>query len=260
MLSWFRNRRRRALAKEPFPEAWKKIIDDQVPYARVLPEPLREELYHHVRIFLAEKHFEGCGGFEVNEEVQLVIASQACVLLLGRETDHYQGLSTILVYESAFYADREELNEHGVVEQVDDMQAGESWELGVVVLAWKEILLGLRGYHDGYNVVIHEFAHQLDQANRDADGVPILDSPELYARWQEVFSDHYAELLRDVKRNRKTILDDYGATNPAEFFAVATESFFEESAQLKKHHPELYDTLKTYYAQDPASYWKTLKR
>ncbi len=216
---------------------------------------MQEELLRLTQIFLAEKHFEGCGGFEVDDEVRVVIACQACVLLLHQSSDLYPKLSTILVYETAFFADQEMVDEHGLVSLETQVRAGESWDIGVVILSWDEILRGLRHQHDGYNVVIHEFAHQLDQEDKGTAGVPILDHPSHYPQWQEVFSEHYTQLLKDIKHNRKTVLDDYGATNPAEFFAVATESFFEESNKLKEKHPELYEVLSQYYQQDPARYW-----
>ncbi len=191
--------------------------------------------------------------------MRVTIAAQACILLLDRNTDIYRKLKTILVYESAFYANREEYDEDGLISVSNDAHAGESWDIGVVILAWQEILRGLRHKHDGYNVIIHEFAHQLDQEDRNANGVPTLVHRDHYARWQEVFSEHYTQLLKDVKRNRKTILDDYGTTNPAEFFAVASESFFEESIKLKDRHPDLYQTLSHFYAQDPATYWQGIR-
>jgi hypothetical protein len=210
-------------------------------------------------VFLAEKHFEGCGGFEITDEVRVIVATQACMLLLNRETDLFPRLKTILVYESAFFAEQEERGEDGLISLSRDAHAGESWNIGVVILAWDEVNKSFRHKHDGYNVVIHEFAHQLDSEDKDTDGVPVLDGRGFYQRWQEVFSEHYKQLLKDVKRRRKTVLDDYGATNPAEFFAVATESFFEESILLKTRHPDLYEVLSQYYQQDPAQYWEDAK-
>ena len=255
MFTWFKKRRRARITAKPFPDAWRDFIHSRMPYIKCLPPELQLDLEKRIQIFLAEKHFEGCGGFVITEEVRLVIAAQACVLVIGRPIDIFPRLKTILVYKTAFFADRNEEDEIGVVGSSDDVHAGESWDIGVVILAWQEIERGLRHKHDGYNVIIHEFAHQLDQENYETDGVPLLDHRDHYPRWQEVFSEHYAELLNDVERRRKTVLDDYGATNPAEFFAVASESFFEESAKLKQQHPDLYDVLNHYYKQDPAQYW-----
>jgi len=226
-----------------------------MPYVAALPDSLQNELFDFIQIFLAEKNVEGCTGFAITDEIRVIIACQACILLLNRPTSMYRKLRTVLVYESLYFAEQETYNEGGLVSLSHQTRAGESWDLGVVILVWEEVLRGYRHQHDGYNVVIHEFAHQLDQENKAADGLPFLDNPDMYARWQEVFSEHYARLLRDVKRGRKTVLDDYGATNPAEFFAVASESFFEESIKLKKRHPDLYAVLQEYYQQDPAQYW-----
>jgi Mlc titration factor MtfA (ptsG expression regulator) len=252
ILKWFKNRRRKQINARPVPAEWHKIIESRLPCAARLPLPLQDELLKTTQIFIAEKHFEGCKGFDITDDVRVTIAAQACILLLNRKTDIFPKLKTILVYESAFYAEQEDFDEDGLIGVPEEASAGESWDIGVVILAWEEILRGLRHQHDGYNVIIHEFAHQLDHENRETDGVPILDERSLYPRWQEVFSDHYTRLLKDVQRNRKTVLDDYAATNPAEFFAVATESFFEESVKLKKHHPVLYEVLCQYYKQDPA--------
>ena len=256
MFSWFKHRRRKRITAQPFPDEWKLIIDARLPYVATLPHALRDELFGLTQIFLAEKHFEGCGGFEVTDEVRVIIACQACVLLLNRPTDLYPKLRTVLIYESAFYVENEERKENGLISLSTQVRAGESWNIGVVILAWEEILHGLRHKHDGYNVIIHEFAHQLDQENRHVDGVPVLDHSDHFVQWQEVFSEHYAQLLEDIQRNRKTVLDDYGATNPAEFFAVASESFFEESIKLQDKHPDLYDVLMQYYKQDPARFWR----
>jgi MtfA peptidase len=249
-----KTRRRNRIKAQPFPQAWRAIIAAKLPYVEALPEPLQEELFDLTQIFLAEKHFEGCAGFEITDEVRVTIACQACVLLLNRPTDIYPRLATILVYESPYFARQEHPDEAGLISLSHDVRAGESWSRGVVVLVWKEILQGLRHPHDGYNVIIHEFAHQLDQENNAAEGLPLLDHASLYPRWQHAFSEQYDRLLRDVKHHRKSVFSDYGATNPAEFFAVATETFFEEATKLKRRHPELYDVLSDYFQQDPARY------
>ena len=256
VFNWFKNRRRDRIKAQPFPEEWKQLIDSRIPYVTTLPQSLRTELYGLTQVFLAEKHFEGCSGFEITDEVKIIIASQACVLLLNRNNDIYPKLKTILLYESAFFSEDEEYQENGVISLTTKVRAGESWTIGVVILAWEEIERGFRHHHDGYNVIIHEFAHQLDQGNKHVDGVPVLDNRALHTRWQEVFSEHYSQLISDIQRRRKTVLDDYGATNPAEFFAVASESFFEESIKLNDKHPELYEVLQSYYKQDPARFWE----
>ena len=131
---------------------------------------------------------------------------------------------------------------------------GESWTSGSVVLAWDSVLKGAANEDDGKNVVIHEFAHQLDQADGVGDGAPILKDRGEYQDWAKVFSKHYEQLVERTNKGRKTLLDNYGATNPAEFFAVATEAFFESRDRLKKKHPNLYSELKDYYQLDPAEW------
>lgn len=256
IFSWLRKRRRRKINAQPFPDPWREIIHTKLPYTSTLPEPLQQDLEDLTQIFLAEKHFEGCAGFNLTDEMRVTIAAQACVLLLNRPNDIYPKLKTILVYETAFFDDNEDMDEDGLVSTSEEVRAGESWNIGVVILAWQEIERGLRHKHDGYNVILHEFAHQLDEEDNHTDGVPVLDHRKHYAQWQEVFSENYTQLLKDVKRRRKTVLDDYAATNPAEFFAVATESFFEESIKLRDRHPDLYQVLSQYYKQDPAQYWE----
>jgi hypothetical protein len=259
IFTWLKKRRRKRINAQPVPEHWAAIIAEHLPYTKTLAAAEREQLLGLTQLFLHEKHIEGCAGFEITEVVKITIAAQACILILNQNNDLYPKLKTILVYETAFIPEFDEYNEDGTMSPADDVHAGESWEIGVVILAWQEILQGLRHKHDGYNVIIHEFAHQLDHEKTGTDGVPLLEHRSMYPKWQEVFSEHYAELLEDTQRHKKTILDDYGATNPAEFFAVASESFFEESIRLKGRHPDLYEVLVEYYKQDPAQNWENIR-
>ena len=260
MFGWFKKRRRERITAQPFPAAWQSIIDEKLPYVATLPPALQVELTKLTQIFLAEKHIEGCAGFELTDEVRVTIACQACILLLNSNKEIYPKLKTVLVYETAFFAEREEHQGNGLISFSSSVRAGESWSIGVVILAWEEIERGLRHKHDGYNVIIHEFAHQLDQENETTNGVPVLDHANLYPLWQDVFQEHYELLLKDIQRGRKNVLNNYGGTNPAEFFAVASESFFEESIKLYDRHPELYGVLQQYYKQDPARFWSEARR
>jgi len=235
----------------PFPKAWLEILDKNIPYYRRLSEADRHELQGHIQVFLAEKHFEGCGGLELTDEVKLTIAAQACLLLLHRETDAYRRLITILVYPSAYVAKGIEALGGGVVLEGEQARLGEAWQSGVVVLSWDDVVKGAADIHDGHNVVLHEFAHQLDQEDGTADGAPILEHRSHYLPWARVLQAEYEQLRDDDQHQRITVLDTYGATNPAEFFAVATECFFEKPVQLRRKHPELYEQLKSYYKQDP---------
>lgn len=238
----------------PLPLAWLKIIERNVPFYRYLPETDQRELQGHIQVFLAEKHFDGCGGLQITEEIKVTIAAQACILLLHRNTDYYPTLSSILVYPSAYVAHMTKSTDTGFVIEGDSIRLGESWHRGVVILSWNDVLQSAADIHDGHNVVLHEFAHQLDQEGGEAHGSPVLERRSLYVAWARVFGAEYAKLQKDVQIGRRTVLDKYGATNPAEFFAVATECFFEKAVQLQRKHPELYEELKVYYRQDPAQF------
>lgn len=233
---------------EPFPPAWEEILNNEFPPYQYLPEYLRTELQDEIQEFLFSKQFEGCDGQEITDEIRVLIAAQACVLLLNRDVRCYPKLRSILVYPSTYVANNDGLfgggNGNGSV------RLGESWNTGVVVLAWDSVKRGAMNFDDGHNVTMHEFAHQLDQEDGNADGAPILPRPA-YASWARVLSSEYTRLQRFTRKGRKTVMDRYGATNPAEFFAVATETFFEKPEQMHKKHPELYRELKTFYHLNP---------
>lgn len=248
---FFTERRRKKLREEPFPAAWLAIIERNVALFQKLSADDKAELCAHVQVFLAEKTFEGCNGLHVTDEIRVTIAAQACLLLLHRETDYYPELARILVYPRAYVATERHV-ENGVVIEEKVVRAGESWTRGVVVLSWDDVLKGGRDPADGHNVVLHEFAHQLDQEDGEADGAPVLSQRGAYAPWARVLGAEYLGLRSAERRHEKTLLDKYGAQNPAEFFAVATETFFERPRQMQRLHPELYEELKHYYKQDPA--------
>jgi MtfA peptidase len=252
MFGWFRNQRRERLRSQSFPPAWLTIIKNNVSIYDRLPQADQRELQRHIQVFLAEKNFEGCGGLVLTDEIKVTIAAQACLLLLHRETNYYPRLITILVYPHAYVAKSVEPIGGGVVLEGETARLGEAWKNGVVVLSWDDVRRGTSDLHDGHNVVLHEFAHQLDQQDGTADGAPILDHRSHYVIWARVLSDEYDQLRRDTEQGRTDVLDEYGATNPAEFFAVATECFFEKPIQLRRKHPQLYEELKAYYRQDPA--------
>jgi MtfA peptidase len=251
MFGFFRRRRRERLRSTPFPPAWSAILDANVPLFGRLSEADRRELEGHIQVFLAEKHFEGCGGLALTDEIRVTIAAQACLLLLHRATDYYRRLITILVYPSAYMAKGVEPIGGGFVIEGPQGRLGEAWQDGVVVLSWDDVRRGAADARDGQNVVLHEFAHQLDQEDGAADGAPILERRSQYVAWARVLGAEYDQLRQATRKHRKTVLDKYGASQPAEFFAVATECFFEKPAQLRKKHPELYEELKAYYHQDP---------
>ncbi len=248
--------RRRVLRKKPFPEAWLRILERNVPYYRLLPEADRRELRDRIRIFVAEKGFEGCGGQRITDEVRVTVAAHACILLLHRDTDVYPDLRTILVYPHAYLVPGALRREGGLVTAGPQVRLGESWAHGAVVLSWDDVIRGASDIHDGRNLVLHEFAHQLDNEAGLADGAPRLPERSMYVAWARVLGHEYRDLLDRLENHRPAFLDDYAATNPAEFFAVVTEFFFERSVTLRRLHPELYAQLQLFYRQDPAALYE----
>lgn len=253
MFAWLTRRRREALRRRPVPAAWRAIIEKNVPYAARLSAQDRDELAGHVNVFLAEKRFEGCGGLQITDEIRVTIAAQACVLLLHRHTDYYPNLASILVYPSTYVVPAGRRTADGFVADEPEARLGESWGRDVVVLAWDSALSGAADVHDGHNVVLHEFAHQLDQESGAGNGAPVLPRRSMYAAWTRVLGHDFDKLVQDVGHNHRTLIDQYGATNPAEFFAVVTETFFEKPRRLRSKHPELYRLLQQFYCQDPAA-------
>lgn len=255
MFDWWRRLSRAQVLAEPFPDAFRALIAARVPLARQLTAEEQTKLEALVRVFLSEKTFEGAGGLELTDEMRVVIAARACLLLLHRvDTDSplYPDLASIIVYPSA-YRSRQQRREGYVVIEGDEARLGESWQRGVVVLAWDSVLAGGANSADGHDVVLHEFAHQLDAEDGVMDGTPELDSSERYAAWSRVAGEEYAELRGAVEQHHKTNIDPYGATNGPEFFAVVVEAFFEKPQQLERQHPELYTELTAFFRFDPAA-------
>jgi Mlc titration factor MtfA (ptsG expression regulator) len=249
-------RRRKRLREVPFPPEWRAVVERNVPYYGCLPDAQRRELEGLIQIFVAEKSFEGAGGLTMTDEIRVTIAAQACMLLLGRETDIYPGLQAIIVYPHAYIAHAVRRQNDGTVFEGRQVRLGESWMQGALVLSWDDVVRGAADFHDGHNVVFHEFAHQLDAESGGTEGAPVLANRSMYVAWARVLGAEYESLVESVRRHRPSFLDQYGATNPAEFFAVATEFFFEKSAALRRLHPELYEQLRLFYRQDPAE-WRS---
>lgn len=237
----------------PLSEAARALLDARLPYLRFLDEKDRVELEGHVQVFLDEKYFSGCGGLEIDDEIRLVIAAQACVLLLRRGVDAvYPGLVTVVVYPHAYVTDAKRVV-GGIVLEGKEVRLGESWDRGTLVLSWDDVLKGAVDVHDGHNVVFHEFAHQLDQQAGGGTGTPALGSQSRHLAWARVLGNDYRDLVEQVQKQHRDVIDAYGATNPAEFFAVVTECFFEKPGALKAKHPALYDRLRDFYRRDPAA-------
>ncbi len=248
MFGFLRRRRRAQLRRQPVPGHWTEILAARMPrYAR-LPEMLRHRLLGSMQVFLAEKYFEGCGGLELNDTMRVTVAAHACLLLMGRDADFYPRLRTILIYPTAFYVNREEENELGLVEEIDDFQEGESWDSGAVVLSWRDVLHDTRKL-DGRNVILHEFAHQLDD-----QGVIAPQDATACADWESVLQQHYEAHQVRLERGLPTFLDPYGAEAPHEFFAVATEAFFELPVQFRRKLPALYEALRQSWGVNPATW------
>ena len=255
MLPFLKERRRRELRARPVPEAWRAIISRNLPFFSRLEEADQKELLGHVQVFLAEKRFEGCAGLRLTDEIRVTIAAQACLLLLHRKTDYYPRLLTVLVYPSAYLVDENRPVEGPIWEEGKAGRFGETGlGMGSLVLAWDAARYGAADPSDGKNLVLHEFAHQLDFEDFVADGVPPLGSRDEKRSWAEVMKVEFAALRAAGETGIPTLLDSYGATNPAEFFAVATEAFFERPVALRRNRPHLYDQLQRFYLQDPSVY------
>lgn len=249
----FKKWRRKRVSARHFPLGWLGIISKNVRFYQRMIEADKEELRRHILIFLDEKRFVGCGGLEITEEIKVTIAAQACVLLLHRKTDYYPGLRTILVYPAAYVAKETRRLAGGVVEEGFDVRLGESWRRGSVVLSWDDVRRDAADIHDGHNIVFHEFAHQLDSSFGRGDSSEVLQRPSTFIAWASTLQGNYERLRRELDKNRPTLLRSYAAENPAEFFAVVTEYFFERPKELQKIYPELYQELKNFYHQDPAA-------
>jgi Mlc titration factor MtfA (ptsG expression regulator) len=246
--------RRGRIERRPFPPEWRQILRRRVPYFRSMPVDLQLQLKRRIQVFLAEKAFIGCGGLVVTEEMRVTIAAQACLLIMNRRGGYFSGLRQILVYPDAFLVDKVHTDGAGVLHDRRQALAGESWSLGQVILSWQDTVEGAAIADDGRNVVIHEFAHQLDQANGRANGAPYLPNRRRRQRWADVMNTEFHALQQRTSRGEPTLLSDYGATDPAEFFAVASEVFFEQPRQLAVEHPALYRELGLFYRLDPLSW------
>lgn len=255
VFGFLKQRRREGLRAEPVPAAWRGIIERNVAIFRRLSPEDQTELLGHVQIFLAEKHFEALGSLELTDEIRVTIAAQACLLLLHRETDYYPELTSIIVYPSGYTVHEDQSLGGGIWEEGDQDRLGHTAQhLGAMVLAWDAARRGAADPGDGSNVVLHEFAHQLDFEDGNTDGTPALNTRAAYLSWARLMSAEFDALKRADDTGVPTLLDKYGATNPAEFFAVITEAFFERPRALQRRHPQLFAELQSFYRQDPTNY------
>lgn len=238
------------LSAPEFPAHWEEILQQHVRFFQFLDQEDRRQLKAYIRWFIASKEFEGCEGLVITDEIRVSVAAQACLLLLRRETPCYERLRLIRIYPG-----------HDFAVSSEKSNSGECWHHGVILLSWESVRAGAANPFDGENLVLHEFAHSLDHEDSKSDGTPLLcrgmppcDAAGVYASWARMLSSEYEDFRLAVQRGTKTVMDTYGATDPAEFFAVATECFFEKPIQLRKKRPELYTALKDFYKQDPASW------
>ncbi len=250
-LFFYRSWRRRNELQQPFPSDLRKLLTSQVPLYQTLPSELKEQLEHHVQLFLSEKSFYGCDGFEIDDRVRLTIAGHACLLIVGRSYSDYDEVQSILVYPSA-YRVMESEQQDMIVHTGEQIRAGEASTLGRVVLSWLDCEEATRPGSE-HNVILHEFAHQLDYLDGSADGAPPL-SDDQAEQWQQTMTRAYGHLRQSLSHHRKSWLDPYGATEPAEFFAVLTETFFQQPEHLNQEQPEVYQALWGYYRVNPLTF------
>lgn len=252
MFGWLREWTRERLRQAPFPERWEEWVEAHVSHYRYLSPVEQQVLQDDLRIFIHEKHWEGCGGLELTEEMQVIIAAQASLIALNLERKYYPNVLSVLVYPAAYRVKVRKVGPMGVVTESYEHRLGEAWTQGPVVISWADAQSGGWNAEDGRNVVIHEFAHKLDMLDGAPDGTPRLYDDAAYERWYQVMKGEW-DLLAEVKGSRRgSMLNPYAGTDVAELFAVATETFFERPRQMLHRHPALYGVLSEYYRQDPA--------
>ena len=255
MFDWLADRRRKKLTQVPFPSSWEEIIRRNVAHYCMLDDAQRAHLRALIQVFIAEKNWEGAGGLELTDEIRVTISAQACLLLLGLPHDYYRNVDSIIVYPSTVIPPPRKPGffdntftpvapEHPII--------GQAFRQGPLIIIWDAALRGGRHPESGHNVIYHEFAHKLDMLDGAADGTPPLRDRAEYRDWVLTCSREYLRLKHNTEKGRKSFLDAYGATNEAEFFAVATEQFFDQPRSMQVHAPDLYRVLQEYYRQDPA--------
>lgn len=251
--------------------ALRRLRDARIVRVRAIPEPLWQltlarfpflstlgsqdgaELRRLATLFLARKEFHGAAGFMVTDEVAVAVAAQACLPILKLGLQWYDGFVGVVMHADEVVARRETVDEDGVVHQYEEALAGEAMEGGPVMLSWRDVADAGESAADGYNVVIHEFAHVIDMRNGVADGLPALPGSLPRARWLDVLESEYEAFCEAVDEGEGTVLDPYGAESLEEFFAVAVEAFFVTAARMREAHPDLYALFAAFFGQDPAA-------
>lgn len=252
---WLRGRRRVRVAQQAFPVQWQQWLTQRMPIYRRMPPELRTRLHGLIVNFVREKSFVGCNGLAVEDEMRTVIAGYACLLVMNRpdvpRSHFYDELYSILVYPTAFVVPETHHDENGVVSESESVLSGQAWDAQRILLSWQDVV---EATDAGHNVVLHEFAHYLDMEDETMDGAPGLGSARAYEQWSDVFWDEYERFCDEVDAGRETFLDPYAATEPAEFFAVVTETFFQQPLELRSEHAGIYEQLRRYYRVDPATW------
>ncbi len=261
MLGWFgRRSRRRKLLRAPVEGDWNRFLLVNVPQFAQLHVDQRDRLLDHTRLFMAEKRFEAALGYQITDEMCVTIAAQACLLLLADDpitARYFPRIRSIIVYPETYAAPVKATGPAGIVTEGRSFRAGEAWHGvgsgvdGYIILSWADVKRGAADPSDGRNVVLHEFAHALDGESGSVEGAPALKDKAEYRAWSRVFQREFAELRAAALHGQPTLLNTYGAQSPAEFFAVATEAYFEQPWHMKQMHPELFGQLKRFYGWDP---------
>jgi len=203
--------------------------------------------------FLAHKSFTGVDGLEVTEAMKMLVAAQACVLILELDFSYFNGWVEVVLYPAAFYVERDMQDEAGVVSRQTQLLSGEAWSRGQVILSWQDVMHDTVRNHPGHQLVLHEFAHKLDARSGDTNGMPPLHRSMSRQQWADVLSHAYGRLLKRVEHHTHGYINDYAATNPAEYFAVLTEYFFTAPHILKKHCHHVYEQFELFYRQNTST-------
>lgn len=254
LFGWLKQRKRRRLQAQAWPAAWQQFLLSNVKHYRELIDSDQHRVRAYAQVFIAEKYWEGCRGFVITDEVRVTVAALAGILTLGLPDEYFCRVQSILIYPDAYIAHDTSVTHAGVVHEGSSAREGEAWYRGPVILSWSDVLADARGQGHGGNLVLHEFAHQLDMLNGSlADGVPPLSSNAAFERWEHVVASEYEQLCHASLAGQRTLLNSYGTKNRAEFFAVSTETFFEQPEAMEHWHPLWYALLCEYYGQNPAA-------
>lgn len=248
MFGWFRKRRRQRQAAQPFPSEWHDIIDNNARFVYRLSPALQKKIGRAIQIMVAEKNWEGCGGLQITDEQRVTIAAHMARMTVHFEADYFDDVLSVLVYPAAYLAQSQQQIAGGVVVEGSDGRMGEAWHRGPVILSWADVLENVRDAYPQRNVIIHEFAHQLDMRNGGhADGIPPIESASEAERWRQIIPAAFEELQYRCQHHLPSLLDCYGATSPAEFFAVASESYFEQPQEFKTEWPVVFELFDDFY-------------